>query len=160
MAVVNRIFFDTSTLLGGLIEMGPGVESAQSVMVAIAEGRVQKPVTAWHCCLEFYSVATRLPPGYRLSPQDTLLLMEDGIFGRFEVHQLPEKSRLALVRSSANDRVVGSRVYDVHIGAIALETAASALVTENVRHFSHLLSHGVSVLTADEFLSQMSSPEY
>ncbi len=157
--MVKRVFLDTSVLLGGLVDIGPGVQSAQAVMAAIAEGRVPKPVTAWHCCLEFYSVATRLPPGYRLSPQDTLLLMEDGIFGRFEVHQLPEKSRLHLIRSAVTNRVVGGRVYDAHIGAIALETGASALVTENIRHFSDLRVHGVGVLTADEFLSLLSSPK-
>jgi len=157
--LVKPTFFDTSVLLGGLIELGPGVEATQAVMAAISEGRVRQPATAWHCCLEFYSVATRLPPEYRLSPQDTLLLMEEEVFGRFEVHQLQEKSRLSLLRSSANNGVMGGRVYDVHIGAIALETGASVLVTENVKHFSHLPAQGVDVLLASDFLSRLSSLE-
>jgi hypothetical protein len=159
MAVVNRIFFDTSTLLGGLIEIGPGVESAQAVMAAIAEDRVTNPVTAWHCCLEFYAVATRLPPGYRLLPQDTLRLMEDGIFGRFEVRQLPEEGRLPLLQMASNHRVVGGRVYDAHIGAIAVDAGATVLVTENINHFSDLRAYGVDVLTADEYLTFLSPPK-
>ena len=157
--MVKPAFFDTSVLLGGLIEIGPGVEATQSVMAAISEGRVRQPATAWHCCLEFYSVATRLPPEFRLSPRDALLLMEEEILGRFEVHQLPEKSRLSLLRSSANNGVMGGKVYDAHIGSIALETGASVLVTENVRHFSNLPAHGVDVLLASDFLSHLSRLE-
>ena len=61
-------FLDTSVLLGGLIYFGPQSAPAQSVMHALAEKQVSQPATAWHCCLEFYSVATRLPPEFRLTP--------------------------------------------------------------------------------------------
>lgn len=157
--MVKTAFFDTSILLGGLIEIGPGVEPAQAVMALISEDRVRKPATAWHCCLEFYSVATLLPPEYRLSPQDTLLLMEEEILGRFDVHQLQEKSRLSLIRTAATNRVIGGRIYDAHIGAVALDTGASVLVTENVSHFTDLHAHGIDVLTASEFLSQLDALE-
>jgi predicted nucleic acid-binding protein len=157
--VVKTAFFDTSVLLGGLIEIGPAVEPAQAVMALISENRVPKPATAWHCCLEFYSVATRLPPEYRLSPQDTLLLMEEEILGRFDVHQLHAKSRLSLIRTAAANRVRGGRIYDAHIGAVALETGASVLVTENVSHFIDLHAHGIDVLTASEFLSHLDALE-
>ena len=49
-------FFDTSVLLGGLIDLGPASAAAQQIMTAIAAGRVRQPHTAWHCCLEFYAV--------------------------------------------------------------------------------------------------------
>ncbi len=149
---MKPIFFDTSVLLGGLIEVGPEVAAAQAIMNAIAEGRVSKPVTAWHCCLELYSVATRLPLEYRLSPHNALLLMEEEIFRRFDVHQLPEKSRLPLLRSAVNHQVAGGRIYDTHIGAIAFEAGVSLLVTENVKHFDNLPAHGIDVLEASEFL--------
>ena len=159
MALVKPAFFDTSILVGGLIEIGPEAEAAQAVMAAIATGRVAKPATAWHCCLEFYSVTTRLPPEFRLSPQDALHLLEEEILGRFEVHELPRKSRLPLFRSAASNRTVGGRIYDAHIGAIAVEAGARAVVTENVRHFSNLPGHGIEVLTASEFISRLNSPK-
>ena len=53
-------FLDTSVLLAGLVDFGPQSSPSQLVLHAVAEKRVAA-ATAWHCCLEFYSVATRLP---------------------------------------------------------------------------------------------------
>ena len=53
------VFLDTSVLLAGLIDFGPQSAPAQSIMHAAAERRLASPATAWHCCLEFFSVATR-----------------------------------------------------------------------------------------------------
>ena len=61
----------------------------QSLMHAVAEKRVTAPATAWHCCLEFFSVATRLPPEYRLSPADAARLLQEEVFPRMAVHDLP-----------------------------------------------------------------------
>jgi hypothetical protein len=61
LAVVSDPFVDTSVLLGGLIELGPAARAPQQVLAAIAAGKVRTPRTAWHCCLEFYAVSTRLP---------------------------------------------------------------------------------------------------
>jgi hypothetical protein len=54
------VFLDTSVLLAGLIDLGPQSAPAQSLFHAIVEKRVTEPATAWHCCLEFFSVATRM----------------------------------------------------------------------------------------------------
>jgi hypothetical protein len=62
------IFFDTSVLVAGLIDFGPQSAPAQRLLHAVAEKKLTSPATAWHCCLEFFSVATRLPAEYRLSP--------------------------------------------------------------------------------------------
>jgi hypothetical protein len=59
--VALGVFLDTSLLLAGLVEFGPQSAPAQQVLHAVAERTVTKAGTAWHCCLEFFSVATRLP---------------------------------------------------------------------------------------------------
>ncbi len=82
-------FLDTSVLVGGLIYFGPQSAPAQSVMHAVAEKQISQPATAWHCCLEFYSVATRLPPEFRLTPADAARLVQEEVFGRMSVHGLP-----------------------------------------------------------------------
>ena len=76
------VFLDTSVLLAGLIDLGPQSAPAQSLLHAIVEKRVQEPATAWHCCLEFFSVATRLPPEFRVTPADAVTLLQEEIFGR------------------------------------------------------------------------------
>lgn len=154
MARVARVFFDTSTILAGLVELGSRGAPAQRLLDAVADRRIV-PHTAWHCCLEFYSVSTRLPEELRLSPADALRLVEGEICGRFEIHQLPHNARLPFFRLAVQERVAGGRVYDAHIAEIARAAGARTVVTENVRHFSSLLRHGVQVMTARELLEAM-----
>ena len=76
--MVTGVFLDTSILLAGLIELGPASGPAQELMAAVAGGRLRRPCTAWHCCLEFYAVSTRLPEEFRLSPADARLGLRTG----------------------------------------------------------------------------------
>ncbi len=154
MAMVRRAFFDTSVLLAGLVDFGPGSRHAFAAMGAVAGGRVAQACTAWHCCLEFYSVGTRLPDEYRLSPADAVALLEDGVFPRFEIGGLPGSRGREFLRRAAGDKIVGGRIYDEHIGEVAIHMKAGVIVTENRRHFGSLLRHDIRVLSAEEFVSE------
>jgi len=151
---LKGVFLDTSVLLGGTIDVGPSSRAAQNVMDAIADGKVERPLTAWHCCLEYYAVATRLPEELRLSPPDALRLVEEEILGRFVVVDLPPRDRHSFLKSSVAQRVAGGRLYDAHIAAIARSSDASVIVTENVRHFRSSPGDPLRVLTAAEFLAE------
>ncbi len=157
MAALTSPFFDTSVLVAGLIELGEAGGSAQRLLTAISEGRLRRPQTAWHCCLEFYSVATRLPAELRLAAADALRLVEEEILDRFVVHQLPERSRRAFLQDVAKDGVVGGRVYDAHIAEIARRAGAKVVVTDNRRHFVSLLRHGVRVIGPEELAREVAS---
>jgi predicted nucleic acid-binding protein len=147
------VFLDTSVLLAGLVDFGPQSAPAQSILHAVAEKTVASAGTAWHCCLEFYSVATRLPPEYRLSPADAAQLLQEEVFGRMTVHDLPPAERLAFVRTAAADALAGGRIYDAHIAEIARAAGAQLVVTDNRRHFLSALRYGIKVETPQEFLS-------
>jgi len=153
--VAVTTFLDTSVLLAGLLDFGPQSAPAQSVLHAVAEKTIQSPGTAWHCCLEFYSVATRLPPEYRLTPADALQLMQEELFGRMSVHDLPPADRTGLLRSASQDGIAGGRIYDAHIADIARAAGATVIVTDNRRHFVSTLRHGIRVETPAEFLSAL-----
>jgi predicted nucleic acid-binding protein len=150
--VAVEVFFDTSVLLAGLIDLGPQSGPAQSVLHAVAEKTIRAPGTAWHCCLEFFSVATRLPPEFRLRPEDAARLLEEEIFGRMTVHDLPAADREQMLRFLASDRITGGRIYDVHIAEIARSAGARVIVTDNRRHFLSALRHDLRVETPSEFL--------
>lgn len=147
------VFLDTSVLLAGLVDFGPQSAPAQSVMHAVAEHRVDGPATAWHCCLEFFSVATRLPPEYRLQPDDAIVLLQEEVFGRMAVHELPAADRLPLLRAAARDAIIGGRIYDAHIADVARAAGATVVVTDNRKHFLSALRHGLRVETPAEFLA-------
>lgn len=156
MALVSGAFLDTSVLLGGLIELGPASRAAQQVMAAVAAGKLRRPRTAWHCCLEFYAVSTRLPEELRLSPGDAWQLIDEEILGRFEVLQLADRSRAPFLRSAALGGVKGGRLYDAHIAEIARRCGCRLVVTDNVRHFAPLAGEGVRVLAAADLAGELS----
>jgi len=147
------VFLDTSVLIAGLVDVGPQSAPAQSLLHAVAEKSVQAPATAWHCCLEFYSVTTRLPPEFRLTPDDAARLLEEEVFGRMTVHELPEADCMAMLRAAARDAVAGGRIYDTHIAHIARAAGARVVVTDNRRHFMSALRWGIRVETPAEFVA-------
>jgi predicted nucleic acid-binding protein len=157
MAVADRTFLDTSVLLAGLVEMGDESTAAASILDAVAAGALARPLTAWHCCLEFYSVATRLPAALRLAPQQARQLLEQEVLGRFDVCDLPQNARPRFLTDAASERVAGGRVYDAHIADIARLAGARVVVTENRRHFLVLSRYDIVVLNADDFAARFSA---
>jgi predicted nucleic acid-binding protein len=148
-------FLDTSVLLAGLVDFGPQSAPAQTLLHAVAEKRIASAGTAWHCCLELFSVSTRLPPEYRLTPSDAAQLIDDEIFGRMAVHDLPAGDRVTLLKASARDGIAGGRIYDAHIAEVARAAGAAVIVTDNRRHFLAALRHGLRVETPAEFLAAL-----
>ena len=149
------VFFDTSVLLAGLIDFGPQSAPAQSIMHAVAEKRVSAPATAWHCCLEFFSVATRLPPEFRVAPADAVVLLKEEVLGRIAVHDLPAGDRAPMLRASARDAIAGGRIYDAHIAEVARASGATVVVTDNRRHFVTALRYDLRVETPAEFVATL-----
>ena len=148
-------FLDTSVLVAGLIDFGPQSAPSQSVMHAVSERRVDGPATAWHCCLEFFSVATRLPPEFRLSPGEAVRLLEEEVFDRMAVHELPAADRISMLQAIVRDGVAGGRIYDAHIGEVARAAQAQVVITDNRRHFLSALRHGLRVETPGEYLAAL-----
>lgn len=153
------VFLDTSVLLAGLVDFGPQSAPAQSIMHAVAEKKLPSAATAWHCCLEFYSVATRLPPEFRLTPDDANELLRQEVFGRLTVCDLPSAERADLFAAAARDRIAGGRIYDAHIAEVARSAGAGVIVTDNRRHFLAALRHGIKVETPAEFLAGINRSE-
>lgn len=149
------VFLDTSVLLAGLVDFGPQSAPAQSLLHAVAEKQVAGAGTAWHCCLEFFSVSTRLPVEFRLRPADAALLAEEEIFGRMTVHDLPAGDRLGMLKAAARDGTAGGGIYDAHIAEVAKSAGAAVVVTDNRRHFIAALRHGIRVETPTEFLATL-----
>jgi predicted nucleic acid-binding protein len=128
---------------------------ASSTSARKARLRIQSAATAWHCCLEFFSVATRLPPEFRITPSDACLLLDQEVFARFAVHDLPHTARLGMLQAAARDGVAGGRIYDTHIAETARAAGATVIVTDNRRHFLSALRYGIRVETPTEFAAAM-----
>ena len=157
MAGLRDVFFDTSVLIAGVIDFGRDPHDALLLMDAIADGRIERPMTAWPCCLEFYAVTTRLPEEYRLEPEIALRLLREEIFARFSIHDLPAELREEFLVSTIGEGTIGGRIYDAHIAEIARQAGARLVATENRRHFTPLLRHGIRVLVSAELADEIGS---
>jgi predicted nucleic acid-binding protein len=155
LAGLRGAFFDTSVLVAGLIDFGPRSRHALLLMDAVADGRIESPLTAWHCCLEFYSVTTRLPEEFRLEPEVALHLVREEIFARFSIHSLRDELQEEFLISAVGEGTTGGRIYDAHIAEIARQAGARLVATENRRHFIPLLRHGVRVLVSAELVDEL-----
>jgi hypothetical protein len=98
-------------------------------------------------------VATRLPPEFRLSPTDAVTLLEEEVFARMAVHDLPAADRLPMLRAASRDSLAGGRIYDSHIAEVARTAGARVVVTDNRRHFLSALRFDLRVETPMEFLA-------
>jgi predicted nucleic acid-binding protein len=155
VAGLKGAFFDTSVLIAGMIDFGGSSHHALLLMDAVADGRIERPLTAWHCCLEFYSVTTRLPEEYRLEPEAALRFLREEIFARFSIHDLPAELREDFLVSTLGEGTAGGRIYDAHIAEIARQAGARLVATENRRHFTPLLRHGIRVLVSKELADEI-----
>lgn len=155
MAGLKGAFFDTSVLIAGTIDFGRSSHHALLLMDAVADGRIERPLTAWHCCLEFYSLTTRLPEEYRLDPEIALRFLREEIFSRFSIYDLPAESREEFLVSAIGEGTTGGRIYDAHIAEIARQAGARLVATENRRHFTSLPRHGIRVLVSQELVGEI-----
>jgi len=156
LAGLRDVFFDTSVLIAGIIDFGGDAHhDALLLMDAVADGRIERPKTAWNCCLEFYSVTTRLPEEYRLEPEISLRLLREEILARFSVHDLPPELREAFLISTVVEGTMGGRIYDAYIAEVARQTGARLVATENRRHFTPLLRYGIRVLVSSELVDEI-----
>lgn len=155
MALSGPYFLDTSVLLGGLVEIPGRSAGALRVMDAAFAGELAPLLTAWHCCLELYAVATRLPEELRLPPEEALALLEEQIFPRFEIAQIPPDSGPAVLSAAVREAIAGGRVYDHHLAEVARLAGAAVVVTDNLRHFGVLLRHGLRLVNSEDLAAEL-----
>ena len=57
--------------------------------------------------------------------------------------------------SAVGEGTTGGRIYDAHIAEIARQAGARLVATENRRHFTSLLRHGIRVLVSAELVAEI-----
>jgi predicted nucleic acid-binding protein len=142
-------------IVHALVDFGSRSVPARRVLTAASEGKLGRVQTAWHCCLEFYAVTTRLPDEFRLAPPMAASLVIDLLLPKFVVHDLPASGRIPLMKAAVAERVTGGRLYDSHIAEVARAAGARTIVTENWRDFMVLLPHGIRVTGADDVAKEL-----
>ena len=97
--------------------------------------RRERMVVAAPALIEAYSVLTRLPAPYRISPDDALSLLEENFIRAVKVVALPPEDYGAILRGAPLAGISGGRIYDAIVAACARRGNARTLLTFNDSHF-------------------------
>lgn len=151
---MKKVFLDTSIFVSGLLDPSPD-PACRSIIEALKARRLRSCVTARHCCLEFFSVMTRLPPEYRLSAEAAVALLEEHVFDRVSVCDLPVDVATVWMRGLGGSDIVGGLVYDAHLAQVAASSRCGVLVTGNLKNFRQVAPHGIEVLSAQQFVDRI-----
>lgn len=92
-------------------------------------------VVAAPALVETYAVLTRLPPPHRLSPEDSLVLLEANFIKGSRMIALQAVSYQDLLRQAPKNGIAGGQTYDAVIAMCAIKAKASALLTFNLNDF-------------------------
>lgn len=140
--------------MSGLLEVSKD-SACRAILEALAARRLRSGVTAWHCCLEFFSVTTRLPPDYRLSAEAAIALLTEHVFNRVEVVDLPVEDAVAWLKRQEGSEIRGGLIHDAHLAQIAHRAHCAMLVTTNLTDFRQVAPHGIEILSPQQFLVRM-----
>jgi len=99
------------------------------------------PATA---LVEAYSVLTRLPLTFRLSPEAAAHVLEAN-WSRGESAALTAEEYWTLLRSESARGIGGGRIYDAAVAWCARIARASELLTWNVDHFAPFAGDGLVI---------------
>lgn len=97
--------------------------------------RRERMVTAAPALVEAYAVLTRLPPPHRLSPEDSLVLLEANFIKGARMIALHVGSYQELLCQAPKNGVAGGQTYDAVIAMCAIKAKASKLLTFNPSDF-------------------------
>jgi predicted nucleic acid-binding protein len=103
-------------------------------------------VVAAPALVEAYSVLTRIPPPYRITPTDALLLLESNFIGERRLVSLLDSAYKSLLRESAGLGITGGKIYDAVIAECAVQAGVDTLLTLNERHFQDLARNRLKMI--------------
>lgn len=141
------IALDTSVIVAALLsrhEHHPRAWAALDRSLRDAEGPPLLPVPS---LLESFSVLTRLPPPWRVSPQDAHRLLADTFRPTARLVAMEGDAAWALLEGAVAHGIAGGAIQDAHIAACARLGGAHALWTFNRRDFDRLDLGDLEIVT-------------
>lgn len=136
-----RVALDSSCLVALLCAWHEDHDATRSACEAI---RRESLVIAGHALVECYSVMTRLPAPYRISPQQAEQVLSHN-FKDAEVTGLTAALCWTTIREQARRNVGGGQVYDAIIARSVRAAGAVLLLTWNVRDFLAVAPPGLEI---------------
>jgi predicted nucleic acid-binding protein len=136
---------DASVIVAGLLSWHEYHQAASAELVPLLK-RPEKIVVPLHSLVEAYAVLTRLPPPHRLSPENSLALLEGSFRGCSTIVGLHGEEGWDLIEELGRQSIAGGTSYDGLIVACARKGDAQRILTFNRKHFERLGSEGINIV--------------
>ncbi len=131
-----KILPDTSVMIPAFLKMHENHSKVMPWVHKILSGEFSGILSS-HSLAETYSVLTRMPAPYRLSPEFAWSAIEADL-PVFEIVALSEAEILIILRDLSARNIGGGSVYDALIVAVARKAEVDLILTFNINHFSRI----------------------
>jgi predicted nucleic acid-binding protein len=137
-----KVLMDSSVLISAMLP--DHVHHAHALpWLQRAKAGALETVVSGHSLAELYSVLTRLPRTPRISPAETLQLLQQNVTSHTVV-ALSAVDYVKLIEKLAQLGVAGDSVYDAVIATAAELANVDYLLTLNIGHFQRVWPNGVN----------------
>jgi predicted nucleic acid-binding protein len=140
-----KIFFDTSVLIAGMIEVHPLHEKSFSWLK-----RAKAKEFAWGICshtlAELYATLTAMPLQPRITTEIAVNLIHENIEGQARIVTLTGSDYREVINKISKMNFSGGIIYDALIAHAAEKFRADHLLTHNQQDFSRLFPRKDSFL--------------
>jgi predicted nucleic acid-binding protein len=104
-----------------------------------------QPVIPAHAILECFSVLTRLPAPYRLTPETARVALERTFAETAIIAGMNPERVWSMIEMLSRLGLGGGRVYDAAISQSVVDAGATLLLTWNTKHFLPIATAGLDV---------------
>lgn len=142
---MDGVAVDANVVVAGLLSWHEHHDRAFPVLVA-ARSSGRGLILPLPALIESYSVMTRLPPPFRLAPEDAHGLLRSAFSERTAIVSLKGSAAWVLLDALPAAGVAGGATYDAHILACARSAGAARLVTFNRKRYEKLDLGGIELV--------------
>jgi predicted nucleic acid-binding protein len=132
-----KVLFDTNILVAALSEAHDMYHLCKPWLDQVEIDRTIEGFFATHSLAETYSILTRMPPPYRVSPANVDRLLSENLT-QFTRISLTEEDYATVIKKVVRLNISGGGIYDALIAQAALKADVDALLTFNSKHFVRL----------------------
>jgi predicted nucleic acid-binding protein len=132
-----RVLFDTNIIVAPLSEAHEVYDRCKPWFDRAQIDRTIEGLISTHSLAECYSILTRLPPPYLISPATVDRLLTENLT-QFTRVSLTAEDYQAAIKKVVQLSISGGGIYDALIAQAALKANVDALLTFNFKHFIRL----------------------
>ncbi|WP_058997498.1 PIN domain-containing protein [Leptolyngbya sp. NIES-2104] len=132
-----KVLLDTNVIVAALSQDHEMYSICKPLLDRIRLDQTTQGFISTHSLAECYSILTRMPPPYRVSPATADYLLTENLC-QFTKISLTAENYQAVLQRVVQLNISGGGIYDALIAQAALIANVDSLLTFNTRHFTRL----------------------